>query len=239
MKMKISTLSKRIHEIFLIDWIHTLRFNFKYFDFRTARILPVLLYKSKIVSMLGKVEIIGKPRTGMIKFGKVMVPTNQCHVGFVYENNGGLLRIGQTEIGCGGAISIQKDAVIVLGNHFHSTSGCKIICAKKIQTGINTRIGWDVLIMDTDWHSVYNIETKRISSKTKEIVIGDYVWIANGVSVMKGSRIPNFSIIAGKSLVNRVLERENSLYAGSPAKLIKTSVVRDEFIEICEACKSK
>lgn len=225
-----NSIFKQIRELFEIDWINTVRFNFKYFSPKVALSFPCLLYRSKIIAMGGRVELLIPPKTGMIKLGKIMVPTNQDAVGFVYENRGGTLRIGRGEMGCGCAISIQRDAELTLENNFHATSRGKIICSSKITIGKYFRFGWDGLIMDTDWHSIYNLSTKTYSPKSKSITIGDYVWLANGVSVMKGSKIPNFTIVAGKSLVNRQFEDECSLYAGSPAKLIKTGLVRDEFV---------
>ena len=225
-----NSIYKRIKELFKIDWINTIRFNFKYFSPKVAMLFPCLLYRSKIVALEGRVELMNKPKPGMIKLGKAIVETNQDAIGFVYENRGGILRIGKGEMGSGCAISIQKDAELTIGNFLHATSRGKIICSSKITIGKYFRLGWEGLIMDTDWHSIYNLSTKTFSQKSKEIIIGDYVWLATGVSVMKGSKIPNFTIVAGKSLVNREFEEECSLYAGSPAKLIKTGLVRDEFV---------
>lgn len=221
---------QKVRELFRIDWINTFRFNFKYFSPRVAILFPCILYRSKIIALEGKVELLSTPKTGMVKLGKMMVPINQDAVGFVYENRGGILKIGKGEIGSGSAISIQKGAELRFEDHFHATSRARIVCASNISIGKSFRLGWDCLLMDTDWHSVYNIFTEEYSSKTKGIEIGNYVWLANGVSVMKGTYIPNFAIVAGKSLVNRKLEDEYSIYAGSPAKLVKKGVVRDEFV---------
>lgn len=227
--MKMGMIGRRIIDFFKIDWINTIRFNFKYFEPRIALIFPCFLYNSKIIALDGKVELISHPRTGMVKFGKTMVPINRDYVGFVYENRGGTLKLGKGEIGSGSAVSIQKGSLLILENNFHATSRAKIVCACEIAIGKSSRIGWDCLIMDTDWHSIYNFGTKTLSPKMGKIHIGDFLWLANGVTVMKESVIPNYSIVAGKSLVNRPLDNDYSLYAGTPAKLIKTGIVRDEF----------
>lgn len=219
-----------IKELFRIDWTNTFRFNFKYFPLKVAILFPCLLYRAKIIALKGRVELIPPIHTGMVRLGINRVPINQDNIGFVYENLGGCLRIGKGVLGSGSAISIQKAAKLTINEYFNGTSRAKFVCADEIVIGKHFTFGWEGLIMDTDWHSTYNISSKKYSQKSKNITIGDYVWLATGVSVMKGSKIPNYSIIAGKSLVNRQFEEECALYAGTPAKLIKAGLVRDDVV---------
>jgi acetyltransferase-like isoleucine patch superfamily enzyme len=56
------------------------------------------------------------------------------------------------------------------------------------------------------------------------IVIGDYVWIGNRVTINKGSMIPNCSIVASNSLVNKDFSQYGSgILAGCPAKFISST----------------
>jgi acetyltransferase-like isoleucine patch superfamily enzyme len=78
--------------------------------------------------------------------------------------------------------------------------------------------------MDTDFHNVKD-ESGNIINKPTPIIIGDKVWIGCRCLVLKGAAIPNNSIIAAASLVNRVLEKDKCLYAGSPCKIVKENVI--------------
>jgi len=52
------------------------------------------------------------------------------------------------------------------------------------------------------------------------IFIGEEVWIATHVSIIKGSKIENGAIIGANSLVNSFIENY-SICVGTPAKKIK------------------
>lgn len=55
----------------------------------------------------------------------------------------------------------------------------------------------------------------------KPIIIGNEVWIGNRVTINKGSIIPDQSIIASNSLVNRLLDNSNGgVFGEIPAKCL-------------------
>ena len=78
--------------------------------------------------------------------------------------------------------------------------------------------------MDTDFHNTINLETGKISMINKPIIIGDRVWLGMRSVVLKGSNIPNGSIVAANSLVNKSYDIENCLLAGNPAEIRKMNV---------------
>lgn len=98
------------------------------------------------------------------------------------------------------------------------TADSKVLVHKNIKIGLGTIIAWDCCITDSDWH--------HLNGKlgVKNIVIGEHVWIASRVSVLKGVVIPNGSIIASNSVVNKSINSEHCLSAGVPATIIKNSM---------------
>ena len=91
-------------------------------------------------------------------------------------------------------------------------------------------LGWECQIIDTSFHYIQSIGEQpiEIAPLTKEIIIGDYVWIGNRTTISKGAVIPDESIIASNSLVNKDLSENGShcLFAGMPVKVVKRSVGR-------------
>ncbi len=75
----------------------------------------------------------------------------------------------------------------------------------------------------SDIHSIIDIETGLRINHAKDIVIGDRVWLAGGVHVLKGAKIGSESIIGGGSYVTTHIP-ENCLAVGIPAKVIRTGV---------------
>ena len=229
---------KYISYLWQVDWISTLRFNFHYFQFKDAIRIPVFLFRCKIISLKGEVILKQPIKTGMIKLGMQMVSVSYFPFNFIYENKGGVIFLESGELGSGSAISVQKGAKLSIGEHIHATSNVKIIVSESITIGDNCRIGWDTMIMDTSWHSIYNIVTESYSSKSSPIRIGNYTWIGNGCQLMKGCVTPDFSIIGARSLLTKDLKAPSyCLIVGSPAKVVREGVMLDEFVKFYSGAK--
>jgi hypothetical protein len=46
---------------------------------------------------------------------------------------------------------------------------------------------------------------------------------------IKGTTLPNRSIVACLSLINKKYDEENAILAGTPARLVKRNITREEF----------
>ena len=55
-----------------------------------------------------------------------------------------------------------------------------------------------------------------------EIFIGFGSWIAANSTIAKGAKLPDNSVLAANSFLNKSFEISNSVYGGVPAKFIKT-----------------
>lgn len=127
-------------------------------------------------------------------------------------------------LGHGSRLSVAKEAVLTFGANFINTAEGKIVCKKNITFGNNVITSWDTLIMDTDWHSMENVQTKEVFPCTKEIVIGNNVWICTRSVILKGSIIADGCIIGANTLCTKVFKDENCLIAGNPAQVCKYNV---------------
>ena len=77
--------------------------------------------------------------------------------------------------------------------------------------------------MDSDFHKIYNFEGKRIN-ENRTITIKDNVWIGNNSIILKGTSIYNNIVIGAGSVILGILDIENSVYAGNPAKPVKYNI---------------
>ena len=90
----------------------------------------------------------------------------------------------------------------------------------------NCRIGWNTQILDTSFH--YMLNKGRLKYRNEPVVLRNNVWVANGVSIMKGSYLPSYTVVASNSLVNKDYSEmgEHCLIGGMPAKFITNGVER-------------
>lgn len=73
-------------------------------------------------------------------------------------------------------------------------------------------------------HASTNIRAPNGSPKAPQI--GDNVYIGPGVIIFGDISIPNNTLISANSTVNKSFTEENTMLAGSPAKVIKTIDVK-------------
>lgn len=97
----------------------------------------------------------------------------------------------------------------------------------KIHIGKNAQISIDILMRTSDGHSLFNSEEKYPYNKPKDIIIGDNVWLGSRVVLLKGTHLPNNSVVGACSVVNKKFTEENIVIAGNPAKIIKRNTSWD------------
>ena len=103
-------------------------------------------------------------------------------------------------------------------------SGASICAALSIEIGANVLLGANVIITDTDFHSIkpagrrYNMDTDEI--KAVPVFIGNNVFIGANVLLLKGSRIGENSVVGAGSVVTGKIP-SNVIAAGNPARVIR------------------
>lgn len=209
--------------------IKTIWFNFKVLPFNQAIVLPFTIYSKTIFRNLsGKIIIDAENiHHNMVKLGADWWYPATARPQVMWSIFGTLIFKGNISFPQGTYILVAKNAVLQFGtNGTMIGTNSKIICFEKIVIGDSARITWDCQLYDTSFHYV---EIDGAPSKlTSPIVIGNNVWIGNNTTITKGVTIPDWSIVANHSLVNKDLSLygEHCLFAGCPALLKKQNVSR-------------
>ncbi|ADV48888.1 hypothetical protein Celal_1577 [Cellulophaga algicola DSM 14237] len=214
-----------IKNIFKINF-KTLIINFKYLPFTQAIYLPIFVSrKCNLLVLKGEIKIEGKISPGLVQigYGKIGI-FDKRYSRSVLEIKGKITFKGKARIGQGSKLSVGSKGHMILGNNLLVTAESSIVSHKKISIGDDVLISWDVLIMDTDFHSIYTENGEKINPN-KDIVIGDRVWIGCRCLILKGSEIPNKSVIAANTVYStNKLKENNSIIGGIPVRVIKERV---------------
>jgi acetyltransferase-like isoleucine patch superfamily enzyme len=109
-----------------------------------------------------------------------------------------------------------EGANLSLGDNVAMGQGARIVCTKAITILQNCWISEEVLILDTDFHSVAGQPIR-----TEPIVIGPYAWIASRSTILRGVTIGEGAIVAAGSLVTESVP-PYTLVGGVPAKFIRS-----------------
>jgi acetyltransferase-like isoleucine patch superfamily enzyme len=120
------------------------------------------------------------------------------------------------------SIAVQKGAELIIGD-FSGFSGTSIYISKKLIIGKHCNFGANTAIWDTDFHPISS-DARRVHNVSKilskEINIGDDVFIGANSLILKGVTIGNRSVIGAGSVVTKNIPNDE-IWAGNPAKFIR------------------
>lgn len=104
------------------------------------------------------------------------------------------------------------------GGHIASTEG------EEIMIGNDCMFSNDVEIRNGDSHSIWALNSNYRLNNAKKVLIGNHVWLCAHSRIMKGAVIPDNCVIGNSAIVSSPLYNCNSIYAGTPAKMVKTDI---------------
>lgn len=127
--------------------------------------------------------------------------------GITIENRGLIIFNGKAIIGNNSAISLSENGILEFGEKFCATTGLKLACYYHICFGNKVLIGWNVQIIDTDFHALKNVESGELSPNGfGSIIISHDVWIANGCKIYKNVSIPHSCVVGGDTILHKAVD---------------------------------
>lgn len=212
---------------YLRSFFPSLVFNFRYLPFKQAIKLPILVYKPHFIELGGTVTIdADKISFGMIRLGFLVAPAFP-NTGVTWKHEGEIIFKGKCNIGSNSFITTGKRSRIVFGDDFLSNASLKLISEIGVEFGIHHRLGWDCMIMDSNFHPLYDRTKKRFNKAYAPIKIGDYNWIPTQCLIMPGVETPDHCYFTARTILTKRGEfRPYCLHGGSPVKVIKENIER-------------
>lgn len=208
--------------------IPSIIFDFRYLPFNQAKKLPILVYKMKKLSQKGKIVIESDViKTGMIQLGFPRASTYP-NTGITWRNKGKVVFRGSCTIPNDCFVIVGKQATLTFGDDFNANAGLKLVSNCKITFGNHARLGWGTVIMDTNFHPLYDMEKQKFKKAFSPIEIGDYNWFGLQCFIMHGVRTPERCIFGARSVVTRGGQYESyCVHGGSPIRVLTRNVMRD------------
>jgi acetyltransferase-like isoleucine patch superfamily enzyme len=127
----------------------------------------------------------------------------------------------------GGTIWIEdSDCMLTIGENssFEDVHLALTEPWSKITIGRDCLFANDIDVRTGDSHSILSQETNKRINFAEDVIIGNHVWVAAHVILLKGTHIPENSIIATGSVVTKQFEKEGIIIGGNPAKQLKEGI---------------
>jgi acetyltransferase-like isoleucine patch superfamily enzyme len=114
----------------------------------------------------------------------------------------------------------------MIGDHtsFNGHTHLALTEGKKIHIGKDCMFASDVTVRTGDSHSIIEAESGRRINEAMDITIGEHVWFANHVILLKGASIGPHCIIGSGSVVTAPFDESNAVLAGNPAKVVRRGI---------------
>lgn len=204
--------------------------NFRKLPFKQAVRLPILVYRTKLQSLKGTIEInADKPKIGLVKigFGTTQV-TDIQRERTILNIKGHMVFNGSCKFGAGSRINVGENGFVSFGNNFNATSHLKLVCKKEITFGNDNLFSWNCLLMDTDQHKVLDKNSNAVLNFDKSIKIGNNVWCGCNTTFVKGTQLADNVVVGSCSLVTGDNPKSYVVIAGNPAHVVKENIVWKE-----------
>lgn len=237
MRIFIAKIISKIKFYKSINWIKTFYINFKKLKLTDAKKLPIIVFgRSTFTDISGEFVFETDIKFGVITFG---------HRYEIFEKESGNAELvikgkiiirGNVQFGYDYKVFVDKEAILTLGNMASVASSSKIICYHNIVLGNFCRVGSQSQIMDTNFHELRDTKTNQVFNKNSSIILGNFNFISNRVTIMAKTQTPDYCTIASNTICNKDYIPYGSyiLIGGIPAKLLKTNITRNWEKEIDE-----
>lgn len=117
----------------------------------------------------------------------------------------------------------DNDNAIVTGNHvymYHDTE-VSAIESTEIHIGEDCLFSANIMIRSGDSHAIFLRENGNRINKSENIIIGNHVWLGNGVKVLKGVSIEDGCVVGAGSIVTKSVNHlRQSVIVGNPARVV-------------------
>lgn len=125
--------------------------------------------------------------------------------------------MGNWRIGHGCTLKIGKNSSSTNPVYMTCAEGSSIIIGEDCMFATNNQIRTD------DAHPIYDVNTGNRINFSKDVKLGNHVWVGYGATLLGGASVGDGSVIGAYALVNKS-HSNNCLLVGMPAKTVKHDI---------------
>lgn len=156
----------------------------------------------------------------------------------VVLGNANTVTMAQTKYAvCGTTLYAENGGIIRIDKDFSSEPQTALVAnggkGRTISVGKDCMFSHGILIRTSDGHKIIDQDSGAFINESKDVVIGNHVWIGARAVILKGSVIDDHSVVGAMTVVTKPFLKKGSVIAGNPAKIISEKKVtwnRDNYV---------
>lgn len=114
-------------------------------------------------------------------------------------------------------LETDRCPALVIEDHAAVTHRHLVDCTDRVTIGaFTTFAGWGSQIL------THAIDLRANCQSAAPVTVGRYCFVGTRVVLLKGSRLPDRSVLAAGSVLSRAMEAEDTIYGGVPAVAMRT-----------------
>ncbi|MBR3225749.1 MAG: acyltransferase [Atopobiaceae bacterium] len=143
-----------------------------------------------------------------------------------FNGSNGLAVLGSSKNPYYVDLTINNDCSVVIGRDVYFNGALRAIVSEQctIAIGDGCLLSFGIWMRTADPHLVYDAKTHRRLNYSRDIIIGDHVWIGQDAFVLKGTTVGSGSIVGARTVVAGKTIPSNTSWSGNPARLIREGV---------------
>lgn len=121
-----------------------------------------------------------------------------------------------------GRIRVGWNCLVSIGDRVTTTGACFVYTAEStaVIIGDDCMIAAQVQLRSEDSHAIYDVTSGSRINPSRNIIVGEHVWLAEASSILSGSTIGAGSVIGTRSVVKGKYPN-NCVVAGVPSRILK------------------
>ena len=147
-----------------------------------------------------------------------------CRIEFNGSNS--LVALGRNKNQYRLSVTVYQQSVLAFGRNCYMNGLLNAIASERcnIIIGRDCLFSFGIWLRTADPHLVYDLGSSKRINASRDILIGDHVWVGQSTIILKGSEIGSGSIVGAASVLAGKTVPSNSSWAGNPARQIKAGV---------------
>ena len=148
---------------------------------------------------------------------------------FLFNSSNSVISLRKSKYSYNLKATVYNGCTLSIGRDNYFNGFINIIVSEEciVLIGDEGLYSFAIWVRTADPHLIYDAATYKRINPSKNVILGDHVWVGQDALILKGSTVGSGSIIGAKSVVSGKTIPSNEAWGGNPARLIRSDIFWD------------